>query len=190
MTGDWTVPTVTPSHGSAYSSAWIGIDGFNNSDLIQTGTEQDYSGGSAQYSAWWEILPAAETVINEPVTPGNAMQASIVNDNNGSWTITIEDVTEGWTFSTTQAYSGPASSAEWILEAPTIGGHVATLANYGETAFNPGSVNGGQSPNFTVQDAGVMVQKNKQVSTPSVPNSYANGFNVEYGPTAPSAPTS
>ncbi|MCY0907739.1 MAG: G1 family endopeptidase [Sulfobacillus thermotolerans] len=190
ITGSWIVPTVTAGHGSTYSSAWIGIDGFNNSDLIQTGTEQDYTGGSAQYSAWWEILPAAETVINEPVAPGDQMDASIVNDGNGVWTITLKDVTEGWTFTTNQDYSGPGASAEWILEAPTIGGHVATLANYGETTFNPGTVNGGANPDFTTEDGGVMIQKNKQVSTPSVPDSDTDGFNVAYGPTAPSAPAS
>ncbi len=49
--------------GSTYSSSWIGIDGFNNSNLIQTGTEQDYTSGGAQYCAWWEIFLAAETQI-------------------------------------------------------------------------------------------------------------------------------
>jgi len=60
VTGCWTVPTVTYTSGDTYSSDWIGIDGDNNDDLIQTGTEQDWSGGvegPAQYSAWWEILP-------------------------------------------------------------------------------------------------------------------------------------
>ena len=47
-----------------YSSAWIGVDGFNDNDLIQTGTEQDYYSGGAHYDAWWEILPAAETEIS------------------------------------------------------------------------------------------------------------------------------
>lgn len=190
ITGDWTVPKVSSGHGSTYSSAWIGIDGFNNSDLIQTGTEQNYSGGQAQYSAWWEILPAAETVIDEPVAPGNQMAASIVNDGGGVWTITLQDVTAGWKFTTNQDYSGPGASAEWILEAPTIGGHVATLANYGQTTFNPGTVNDGANPAFTVEDGGVMIQKNKQVSTPSVPDSDTDGFNAAYGSTAPNPPAS
>ena len=190
ITGSWIVPSVTATHGQTYSSAWIGIDGFNNSDLIQTGTEQDASKSGNSYYAWWEILPASETVITSmTVRPGDHMSASIVNNGNGTWTITLNDLTENETFTTTQAYSGPAASAEWIMEAPTIGGHVATLANYGETTVNPGTVNGG-NPGLTAQEGGVMVQKNQQVSTPSLPDSDTDGFNVAYGSTTPPAPQS
>lgn len=190
ISGNWTVPTVAPSKGSSYSSSWIGIDGFNNSDLIQTGTEQDYYSGASHYDAWWEILPAAETVItNMTVQPGDQMSANIVNDGNGNWTITIDDKTRGETFTTTQAYSGPAESAEWIQEAPTIGGRVATLANYGSTTFDPGTVNG-VDPGLVVADGGVMDQKRQQVSTPSLPDSDTDGFTVAYGSTAPAAPAS
>src|SRR5579864_8030027 len=47
---------------------------------------------------------------------------------NGTWTITIKDVTTGGSFSTVQSYSGPQTSAEWIEEAPTVGGRIAPLA--------------------------------------------------------------
>jgi hypothetical protein len=192
ITGDWIVPTVSPSKGNTYSSSWIGIDGFNNSDLIQTGTEQDYVSGQAQYYAWWEILPAAETEISPsqyPVSPGDLMSASISNNGNGTWTIDLNDLTKGWQFSTVQSYSGPAASAEWIEEAPTIGGHIATLANYGETTFNPGTVNGG-NPGLITSDGGVMIQKRSQVSTPSYPDSDTDGFNIEYGSSVPNPPSS
>lgn len=190
ITGNWIVPQVTGRHGSTYSSAWIGIDGFNNSNLIQTGTEQDYYSGSAHYDAWWEILPAAETVIpGFTVEPGNHMSASIVKGSNGQWTITLDDVTTGQTFSTVQSYSGPGSSAEWILEAPTIGGRVAPLANYGQTVFNPGTANGG-NPGLVISDGGVMIQKRTQVSTPSSPDSDTDGFAIAYGSVAPAPPQS
>lgn len=192
ISGQWVVPTVQSGHGSTYSSSWIGIDGFNNSSLIQTGTEQDYSSGSAHYYAWWEILPASETEISPsqyPVQPGDHMSANIQNNGNGTWTIVIDDTTANWSFSTTQNYSGPGTSAEWIEEAPTIGGHVATLANYGQTTFNPGTVNAG-NPDLTVADSGVMIQKRSQVSTPSGPDTDTDGFNVAYGSKAPSPPAS
>ncbi|MHB1980627.1 MAG: G1 family glutamic endopeptidase [Sulfobacillus sp.] len=190
ITGSWIVPTVAPSRGSTYSSSWIGIDGFNNSNLIQTGTEQDYYQGSAHYDAWWEILPAAETVITgDPVNPGDAMTASVAKNANGTWTIAISDVTAGWSFSTTQTYTGPGTSAEWIQEAPTIGGHVATLANYSPTTFDPGTVNG-VNPGLVAADGGVMIQKRTQVSTPSLPDPDTDGFAVQYGSSIPAAPGS
>lgn len=190
ITDTWVVPTVQSSRGSSYSSTWIGIDGFNNSNLIQTGTEQDYVNGRARYDAWWEILPAAETVIpSMSVSPGDQMSAHIHNNGNGTWTITLNNLTRNETFSTTQAYSGPGTSAEWIQEAPQINGRIATLANYGETTFDPGTVNG-VSPGLTSADSGYMVQNSSVVSVPSNPDSDTDGFNAAYGSSQPTPPQS
>lgn len=190
ITGTWTVPTVQASPGNSYSSSWIGIDGFNNSNLIQTGTEQDYVNGHAQYDAWWEILPAAETVIpSMAVYPGDHMSAHIHNNGNGTWTITLQDLTQNETFSTTQSYSGPGSSAEWIQEAPEVNGSISTLANYGQTTFDPGTVNGG-NPGLTSSAGGYMIQNGAVVSYPSNPDSDTDGFNAAYGSNQPTPPQS
>jgi hypothetical protein len=182
------VSAVAASRKATYSSNWVGIDGFNNSDLIQTGTESDYYNGSAHYDAWWEILPAAETVIPSiTVKPGDTITASITKGSGSSWTITITDGSQS--FSTTKTYTGPQSSAEWIEEAPSVGGRVAPLANYGHTTFDPGTVNGA-NPKLNASEGGVMVQKHIQVSTPSNPDSDTDGFNVAYGATAPTPPSS
>lgn len=200
ITGSWTVPQVTAGSGgkhgagssSTYSSNWIGIDGFNDSNLIQTGTEQDWYSGSAHYYSWWEILPAAETAIPTStisVHPGDVMTADIHQLSGGSWSITITDSTTHQTFTTTQSYSGQLTSAEWIEEAPSIGGRIATLANYGHSTFDPGTVNG-HNPGLVAGDGGVMIQSRVQVSTPSNPDSDTDGFNMAYGSTAPSPPAS
>jgi hypothetical protein len=188
--GTWTVPAVARSRKATYSSNWIGIDGFNNSNLIQTGTESDYYNGAAHYGAWWEILPAAETVITTiTVRPGDVMTAAITHGSGSSWTITIKDVTTGRSFTTVQSYSGQQTSAEWIEEAPSVGGRIAPLANYGTATFDPGTVNGG-SPHLVASDGGAMVQKGVQVSTPSNPDGDADGFRTAYGSTAPAPPSS
>jgi hypothetical protein len=190
VTGKWVVQAVSPSRGATYSSQWVGIDGFNNSNLIQTGTESDYYSGEAHYDAWWEILPAAETVIASiAVHPGDAMSASVHQVSGTSWSISITDNTSGKSFSTTQTYTGPQTSAEWIEEAPTVGGRIATLAHYGLTTFDPGTLDG-KNPGLTSADGGVMIQKNRQVSTPSTPDRDTDGFNMEYGATAPAPPAS
>ncbi len=191
-TAQWVVQSVTGSRRtSAYSSQWVGIDGFNNSSLIQTGTESDYYSGKAHYNAWWEILPAAETPISTiAVRPGDTMTAAIAKGAGTSWTITITDATTGKSFTTTQSYTGPGSSVEWIEEAPSLGGRVATLAQYSSPAtFDNGTANGA-NPGLTANDGGVMIQKRVQVSTPSNPDGDTDGFNMAYGSTAPAPPTS
>jgi hypothetical protein len=228
ISGSWTVPTaapgaVTTTRGRAawYSATWLGIDGFNDSNLIQTGTEQDYDGGAAHYSAWWEILPAAETVIPEPVSQGDVMTATITktptqvtvggggffgrghSTTEYQWTITIADKTQGWSFQTTQAYSGAGTSAEWIVEAPEVNGQIASLAKYefaagaglggdfnsAEVATTPGGPLTGAGLNYSA-DAGTLIQNNAQVSTPGQPDPHATAFNSLYGGTAPAPPTS
>ena len=190
VTAHWVVQAVSRSHKATYSSEWVGIDGFSNSSLIQTGTESDYYNGAAHYDAWWEILPAAETVIPSiVVSPGDQMSAKITKGSGSSWTITISDMSRNETFSTVQTYTGPQTSAEWIEEAPSVGGRIAPLANYGQTTFDPGTVNG-INPGLTASDGGVMIQKGIQVSTDSNPDSDTDGFNMAYGATAPSPPAS
>jgi hypothetical protein len=151
VTGTWTVPSVAATSSSTYSSTWIGVDGFNDDNLIQTGTEQDYYSGAAHYDAWWEILPASETEISTasyPVSPGDRMSASIYETSSTTttttsyygyfrrtttehvWAITISDSTKGWGFTTDQGYSGSGSSAEWVEEAPEVNGRIASLAHY------------------------------------------------------------
>lgn len=194
ITGSWTVTAVSPSTKATYSSTWIGIDGFTDSNLIQTGTEADYYNGSAHYNAWWEILPAAETRISSiSVQPGDVMSADIHQVSSGSWSITIADARGNQSFNIIQSYSGQLSSAEWIEEAPTVGGRVATLAHYGSPlTVDPGTVNG-HNPGLATADSGVMIQGHgagQQVSTPSLPDGDTDGFNMAYGSQAPAAPAS
>ena len=190
VSGSWTVPAVSATRKASYSSDWVGIDGFNNSNLIQTGTESDFFSGRAHYDAWWEILPAAETVIPSiTVTPGDQFSATITHGSGSTWTITIKDVTNGQSFTINQTYTGPQTSAEWIEEAPTVGGRIAPLAHYRSTVFDPGTVNGG-NPGLVAADGGTMVQHGTTVSTPSNPDKDGDGFAAAYGAKQPSPPGS
>ena len=190
-TGQWTVPTVNASakrRARQFSSTWVGIDGFNNSDLIQAGTEQDWVNGQAFYQAWWEILPAFETPIaGITVHPGDTMAVSITQGT-PNWTITVSDQTTGKSFTTHQAYSGPMTSVEWIQEAPTVGNHVAALAHDTTVDFDNGTVNGA-NPDLVTADSGRMIKGGKTVSIPSAPNPANNGFAVAYGSVTPLPPT-
>ncbi len=200
ITGSWTVPSVSPSSGASYSAAWAGIDGFNNNSLIQTGTEQDYYSGAAHYVAWWTTSAQqfVEQPIAEPVSPGDPMTAQISESNpaTSTWSITLTDgsATHGWSFTKVVTYTGPGASAEWIMEAPTVGGRIAPLAAYASPlTFDPGTVNGA-SPGLVASEGGEMVvrkhHQNQVISIPSVPDSDVDGFNISYGSIAPAAPAS
>ena len=176
-TGTWVVPAVQATATPSYSSTWVGIDGFENSSLIQVGTAQSYHDGAAFYSAWWEILPAtARTITTVAVKPGDTVSATISETTSGAWTITLRNRTSGASFSTTQAYAGPGASAEWIQEAPTISGRLTKLARYGSTTFTA-TANGG-SPGLALRDGGVMVQSGLRVSIPGAPDAKAGRFTV------------
>jgi hypothetical protein len=187
----WKVPSVKAKTG--FSSSWVGIDGDGNSDLIQTGTEQDYTNGQSIYRAWWEILPAAETVIPSlKISPGDTMSGSVRDTSGDSWVITLKDVTTGKSFSIDKTYTGPGASAEWIQEAPTGSGGVEPLAHYSTTEFSKATIaiNFGSSENPGLQYPSMaiaMVQGGKIVSIPSKPAG-GNSFNVAYGDVQPAKP--
>lgn len=183
----WVVPQVKPSKQDRFSSAWIGIDGFENPFLIQTGTEHDTINGKTVYYPWWEILPAPETRINRPVSPGDLIFAQIRKLPNRKWLILLRNKTKGWTFKTIQRYAGPAATAEWVMEAPSIGSEITTLANYGKIRFYSGKINR-HSANLKPRNRGIMIQQGRIVSTPSLPNKTKNGFYVAYGSRLPKPP--
>src|SRR5205823_5527538 len=55
--GSWTIPTLSPSTQTTFSSAWVGIDGFSDQTVEQIGTEQDWYNGKQVNYAWFEMYP-------------------------------------------------------------------------------------------------------------------------------------
>ncbi len=79
VTGSWVVPDVIASGSdSTYSSSWVGLDGYNDGTVEQIGTEQDWSGGSAQDYAWFEMYPKfGYRIANFPVKAGDVISAEV-----------------------------------------------------------------------------------------------------------------
>lgn len=184
ISGQWTVPRVKPSKQNTYSSAWLGIDGFGNPSLIQTGTQQDYKNGKANYYAWWEILPAPETKIPYPVSPHDLIYANITKLRKNKWQIVLKNKTKGWIFKKIIRYTGPAATAEWIMEATSVNGQTARLANYHKMHFHKCRLNH-KNPLLKPKNRGIMIQKDRVISTPSLPNKTRDGFVVAYGSKMP-----
>ena len=204
VSGTWTVPWVlAPTkkrlrHRPMLSSDWVGIDGYNNSDLIQAGIEQDWTGGRNPqpfYQAWWEIMPTPEMAIDTVrVSPGDQITVTITDVAGALWTIslvndTTSDCAPYCTFFTEQVYGGPAASAEWIHEAVTWNRHISRLPHDTNVTFDNATVNGAPI-GLDMAESGVMVKRNKVISTPSVPDADGDGFVVAYGGSAPGPPDS
>ncbi|HEX4723015.1 MAG TPA: G1 family glutamic endopeptidase [Pseudonocardiaceae bacterium] len=180
-TANWTVPTVsrTTTTPNRFSSQWVGIDGFNNSNLIQTGTEADFSNGRATYDAWWEILPAAETIIpGITVHPGDSFTASVKKVSGTTWTISIRNNTTGQSFTSNKTYRGAGTSAEWIEEATDVGGRIGPPAKFSTFSFT-GLTSNGANPNLNANEEILLVQSGVTYSTPSAPSG-GNSFSVRY----------
>jgi hypothetical protein len=176
----WTVPSVSPTSSPTYSSAWVGIDGDGNSNLIQTGTESDYVNGQAQYSAWWEILPRySVTIPGITIRPGDSITASVARSSGNSWLISLTDNTTGKSWSATKTYTGPGASAEFVQEAPTVGGSQSAVAHFSTFSFSNLKVNNA-NPGLVSSEKIILRQNGIDYSTPSDPNATGNGFSVSY----------
>ena len=187
VSGQWTVPAVSPTGRSAFSAQWVGIDGFRNTSLIQAGTQADFYGGAARYSAWWEILPApAVAVRGLAIRAGDVVTVTIARVAAGRWRISIHDARSGG-FTTTRAYAGPGTSAEWIEEAPVINSRLAALATHPPIVFDNLTANG-RSPALSTGDAGAMIRRGVLVDTPSTPDVDGNGFVVAEQAIQPAPP--
>lgn len=135
------VPTVTRLT-PGFAATWTGIGGYGTADLIQAGVEEQFAPGlGASYYAWYETLPDSETGITgcagDPtcgVAPGQTVTVKIIQATPRTWTITIVDAGH-WSYTTTVPYASSRSSAEWILEAPTIAVAQATLPLMSPTRF-------------------------------------------------------
>jgi Peptidase A4 family/Putative Ig domain len=187
--GTFSVPSLPAGTPHAdQMSVWVGIDGGNgDNSLIQAGfneTPDSASPSGFVIQPWWEILPASETYINNvDIAAGDTVTVAIEQISGAQWGITLTDDTNGESFSTDQTYTGPTSTAEWIVEALTVNGGVSTLAPYSPAVrFSDLGFVGSDT---TLQEV-VMVQTGVQVSTPSALT--PNGFNVAYGNSPPAGP--
>jgi hypothetical protein len=129
----------TCTGGWDYLSTWAGIDGWNNNDVFQAGTESDaYCNGTntqQYYTTWVEWYPGAETrITNLPVTAGDAVLIWMLVDGPTTGRAIVANLTTNQTV--IMSMTAPAgttlkgSSAEWIVERPSVNKVVTTMSNY------------------------------------------------------------
>jgi len=139
VTGSWIEPAVTCPSGTSVISLvafWVGIDGFSSKTVEQTGTLAECSGSVlVGYFTWWELYPLNDIQLVGSVSPGDHISAHVTWNGGSSFTMYIKDTTTGVAFSKTASQSATETSAECIAEAPTSGGTITPLPDFGKVTF-------------------------------------------------------
>jgi hypothetical protein len=162
--GSWVVPAVDCTvTRDASVSFWVGIDGWNNDTVEQTGTDSDCDGGQPKYYAWYEFAPkAGVTITSVPVSAGDTMAAEV--DYDGSeFTITTTNQSTGASYSFSAEFpEAKRESAEWIAE---MNGSV--LSDFGTVHFGPdftGAMNSNSATDATTSGPIGAFEKRVQAS--------------------------
>jgi len=142
----WIVPAVTCNGTNTHASFWVGLDGDGTSTgtgpAEQIGTEGDCNGDFPAYSGWFQMLPNAPVFFNNPVKPGDIMEASVTAEGAGVFMLTLFDMTQNWSQITEQTSAAATlGSAEIIAEAPTENGAISPLSNFGTVVYAGAAVN-------------------------------------------------
>jgi hypothetical protein len=214
VSGRFTVPRLNCSHTkNGGESSWVGIGGAkgNSEDLLQTGVRSMCVGGVQTVNpGWWEEFPEnAETdFATMSVSPGDAIQASVTQNPDSTWTTRVDDLTKGVSGVMTTG-SGPASgygtqldsspgvwlqkqgaaiasyaggsTAEWIVEQfGTVSGSVVPLADFGRVGFSALATS---LPSWALtagEQVGIGDRHGLLWAAPSAPDSSGRGFSVSY----------
>ena len=95
-------------------------------DKPASGGHKGGGGGSTHcnpiYYAWWETYPAnaEQKIASMTISPGDQMNAQIIQTTLGVWTISLADLTHFQSFSTTVTFSPDQTTAESIIERPAL----------------------------------------------------------------------
>jgi hypothetical protein len=197
------VPSVTCANTrNGYAAFWVGIDGWNSNTVEQIGTDSDCVNllgtktDTPTYYAWFEFYPKGAYLIgnynrngvciSNCVLPGDTISAEVTASGNNpkgarngqSFTVTITDETQHWSFTTASSVSGAQqSSAEWIAETPygcnTTSGY-CQLSDFGIVYYGEQTTNVANTAFATVNGAtkalgsfGSSVQEAIMVNYPS-----------------------
>src|SRR5207249_2429428 len=117
------------------------------------------------------------------VHPGDRIGASIaeVAPNSDVWTMTMQNLTTGQSWSQTVPYTSTHATAEWIVETPLVfgtgGAGLSAMPNLSTVTFDLATVNG-QPAGLNASEEIQLVQSDAVIATPSAPDAQLDGFNV------------
>lgn len=190
VSGTWVVPTLHATSGVAYSSIWVGIDGYSSPTVEQLGTEHDWNDGRQSNYAWFEMYPQdAYEITGFPVNEGDLIGAEVTYISGNKFTLSISNHTRDVYTTIPSSYTKVAgtqrNSAEWIVEAP-FAGEVLPLADFGTVSFTDcqATINGitGSINNAHWQNEEIIMEGNGGVikAMPSSLSTNGESFSVTW----------
>ncbi len=144
VSASWIQPAgICLSSKTTYAAFWVGLDGDGSNSVEQNGSEVDCVGGVPTYYAWYEMYPSPTVTYTNTVNAGDLFNGSVTATADGAFTLTLTDVTEGWT--QVQKANSPSAerfSAEILVEAPSDGSGALPLTDFGQVTFSRAKANG------------------------------------------------
>jgi len=180
VTSTFKVPSVNcaevaiGSAGQTYAAEWVGLDGFNDSTVEQTGVDSycDSTSGPATNQAWYEMYPL-DPVVFTGVSAGDTIWVSVYfNSSTNEYQLFLDDETTGSTMETDQPCPSGSTcdrtSAEVISEDP--GGAVAggiNLADFGTVNYSTSDVTSRDGTHGTLATNGLWTSTEIIMQDPS-----------------------
>jgi hypothetical protein len=196
VTGNWVIPQIPATTGLTGDATWVGIGGVTSNDLIQIGTQAltNTNGPAVSYQAWYETLPGYSQPIPITINSGDSITASLTEQTQNQWVITLSNNTNGQNFKTVLSYTSSSSSAEWIQEMPSrSSGALIPLDNFGAIQFSSGgAVKNGQTLNIAQSGATTITMVNFSQQVLATPSSLGNdgaSFSVSRSSAIAASPT-
>jgi Peptidase A4 family len=142
VAAQWQIAWVWPGSSGfpEILSTWVGMDGFENTDVLQAGSDQIFDGPTETATLWFEWYPNASVdITNMPVGPGDTITCVVTATGPGSGTalFSVNGVTgSSISFGIPGGAEFFGSSAEFIAERPTMGGNFVSLPAYSEVVLS------------------------------------------------------
>jgi hypothetical protein len=139
----WLQPSIR-CHGLSPQSVtyWVGLGGYDETGLVQIGTESTCVNGHRLVSAWRESLPRQHFSVRLGlgIRVGHKIRAQVRWLGGTRYRLIVVDLSNGQHLTVDDSNAGVhRTSAEWIAEAPTGGCpkhcHVVKMPEFGTVTF-------------------------------------------------------
>jgi hypothetical protein len=182
-TAEWGEPgayATSCSNNSAFF--WSGIGGWNSGTLAQGGTAIN-TPGLGQHQAWTEVLPDQPYVVAQPVYgQRDGLFEAVVNHRSGGFNILVENVSSGaGTIVAVNSSHWDGSTAESIVERPTVNNSLRALTNFQQVSFVVNGANSSQLNSFSFYTVNMVNPNNGHLLAVAKAFDSSGAFNDAWG---------